>query len=51
MSAPGVRVTDPCYYCGRTLDDVRRLGCGSQQFPQDTVDRLCWVLDHVRKKP
>lgn len=44
-----IRITDPCFYCGRALADVTLLGCGSQErgFDQKALDRICEVVRHA----
>ena len=38
---PGVRLEDPCAYCGRRLADVVALGCGSQEVREP--DLYCHI--------
>jgi hypothetical protein len=38
---PGVRLDDPCPYCGRKLADIMAQGCGSQEIREP--DRFCHV--------
>jgi len=38
---PGVRLEDPCSYCGRRLAEVVASGCGSQEMRDP--DRLCHI--------
>lgn len=42
--------TDPCYYCGRALSEVRTTGCGSKEFPQARVNELCEVYQRESRK-
>ena len=44
-----IKMTDPCYYCGRTLKEVKAKGCGSQEFPQSAVNKWCEVKAHVER--
>lgn len=42
MSLPaGVRLEDPCFYCGRRLAEVITLGCGSVEVREP--DRFCHI--------
>jgi len=50
MMPPGVRIEDPCAYCGRPIRDVARAGCGSQEYRDAEVDRLCHIADWVRRR-
>ena len=45
---PGVRIEDPCAYCGRRLAQVGEMGCGSQEMRD--ADRLCHVVDWARRQ-
>jgi hypothetical protein len=45
---PQIILTDPCYYCGRKLDDVAKNGCGSEEFPKSIVDKWCAVVTAAR---
>lgn len=45
---PGVRIEDPCAYCGRKLAQVSELGCGSQEMRD--ADRFCHVVDWARRQ-
>lgn len=48
----GVRLSDPCAYCGRPLAQVATDGCGSQEFigmSQEQRDALCEVYERVRR--
>lgn len=45
---PGVRIEDPCAYCGRRLAQVGEMGCGSQEIRDP--DRLCHVVDWARRQ-
>lgn len=45
---PGVRLEDPCAYCGRKLAQVSELGCGSQEMRD--ADRFCHVVDWARRQ-
>lgn len=38
---PGVRLEDPCAYCGRRLAEVITLGCGSVEVREP--DRFCQI--------
>jgi len=46
----GVRIEDPCAYCGRPIRDVARAGCGSQEYRDAEVDRLCHIADWARRR-
>jgi hypothetical protein len=50
METLSLRVTDPCFYCAQPLRDVAAQGCGSREFPQADVDRLCLVLVEARRR-
>ena len=44
-SVDGVNYSDPCYYCGRSHEAIKRTKCcGSQEFAQGRVNQLCNVL-------
>ena len=45
---PGVRIEDPCAYCGCRLAQVGEMGCGSQEIRDP--DRLCHVVDWARRQ-
>ena len=45
----GIRLTDPCYYCGASWQEIRANGCGSEEFSRPLVDCLCEVADRVRR--
>jgi len=47
----GVRIADPCAYCGRPLAQVATDGCGSQErgFDQARVNELCEVFQQARR--
>jgi hypothetical protein len=45
---PGVRIEDPCAYCGRLLVQVAELGCGSQEMRD--AERCCHVVDWARRR-
>ena len=48
MSA-GIKLDDPCYYCGCSFDHIANNGCGSKEFPQVAVNKWCGVKDHVAR--
>jgi len=45
---PQIILNDPCYYCGRKLDEVAKNGCGSEEFPRNVVDKWCAVVTAAR---
>lgn len=45
---PGVRLEDPCAYCGRRLAEVIAQGCGSQEVREP--DRCCHVVDWAKRQ-